>query len=86
MKRVIVFLGATFLLCVAGTGATLNYQYAGEWGEQGNGPGQFGDAAMSVAVAPNGDVYCTDDSNYRVQYFDPDGTYQTASSWSLERW
>jgi DNA-binding beta-propeller fold protein YncE len=44
------------------------------WGSAGSAPGQFVNP-YSIAVAPNGNVYVTDQGNSRVQVFDPSGVY-----------
>jgi DNA-binding beta-propeller fold protein YncE len=46
------------------------------WGEEGNGPGQFG-LPHDVRVTPDGRVLVTDRPNARIQVFDREGTYLT---------
>jgi DNA-binding beta-propeller fold protein YncE len=46
----------------------LNGNFLVEWGSQGSAPGQFNDP-LSVAVAPNGNIYVTDRVNQRVEVF-----------------
>ena len=44
------------------------------WGNAGSGDGQF-DLPRNLAVAPDGTTYVLDGANFRVQAFNPDGTY-----------
>jgi len=53
---------------------TVAYEYAGEWGGEGVGEGEF-ELPWDLALAPNGDVYVADDRNDRVQYFTPEGEF-----------
>ena len=48
-----------------------------QWGATGSGNGQFGSAALSLAVDSNGNVYVADSGNYRIQKFSRSGTYIT---------
>jgi peptidylamidoglycolate lyase len=49
-----------------------HYQF--EWGEKGNGPGQF-NLPHGIAVDARGRVYVCDRSNSRLQVFDPAGKF-----------
>jgi tripartite motif-containing protein 71 len=71
MKLTTVLTAVAFLLSAAGAGATLLYEYAGQWPGHG---GDF-DLPFGIEIAPNGDVYVCDQGNYRIQYFSADGTY-----------
>jgi hypothetical protein len=42
--------------------------FVATWGSTGSGPGQF-DLPISAAVAPNGDLYVSDEVNQRIQRF-----------------
>jgi DNA-binding beta-propeller fold protein YncE len=53
---------------------TPDYEYAGEWGGIGDGPGQFR-KPYDVGVSPNGDVYVVEWGNDRIQYFSEKGTH-----------
>jgi uncharacterized protein (TIGR03663 family) len=44
------------------------------WGDVGTGPGQF-NHPRGIAVGPDGNVYVVDSDNYRVQVFNPEGTF-----------
>jgi DNA-binding beta-propeller fold protein YncE len=48
-----------------------------QWGTQGHGPGQF-EYPYGAAVSPNGDIYVTDQYNYRIQEFTPTGQFVRA--------
>ncbi|NIT36042.1 MAG: hypothetical protein GTN49_06010 [candidate division Zixibacteria bacterium] len=48
--------------------------YAGQWGSEGSGNGEF-QGPFGVAVAANGDVYVVDADNHRIQYFTPTGSF-----------
>jgi hypothetical protein len=45
-----------------------------EFGEKGNGPGQFEDA-RAMTVAPNGDIFVAEYQSLRIQRFDSSGKY-----------
>jgi sugar lactone lactonase YvrE len=73
----------------AGRSRVAVYSPAGEelrsWGQEGNGPGQFDFQQLDqtvllsgIAVAADGSVYVADEGNFRVQKFDPQGTYLDA--------
>jgi DNA-binding beta-propeller fold protein YncE len=49
-------------------------RYLGEWGEGGDGAGQFFNPA-GIAVGPDGTVFVVDGCNHRVQYFTADGGF-----------
>lgn len=49
----------------------------GNFGVRGQGEGEF-NLPVSLAVAPNGQVYVLDSGNFRVQVFDADGGYVRA--------
>jgi uncharacterized protein (TIGR03663 family) len=55
------------------------------WGDVGTEPGQF-NHPRGIAVGPDGNVYVVDSDNYRVQVFDPNGTFlrQWGSQCNLE--
>jgi tripartite motif-containing protein 71 len=69
---------ATLAGCRRGEAPTADsapaYVYAGEWGSEGDGDGEF-DCPYDLAVAPDGTVYVVDCDNHNVQYFTPEGTY-----------
>jgi DNA-binding beta-propeller fold protein YncE/outer membrane protein OmpA-like peptidoglycan-associated protein len=46
----------------------------GKWGSMGSGNGEFSNP-WGIAVAPNGDVFVTDNGNDRIQRFSSTGTY-----------
>ncbi|HYC06662.1 MAG TPA: NHL repeat-containing protein [Candidatus Binatia bacterium] len=54
-----------------------------EFGSQGSGPGQFRlmtndpspDPVGAIAFAPDGTLFVADDGNYRIDEFDPKGTF-----------
>ncbi len=50
------------------------FQYVGEFGEKGNGPGHFRDPA-GITIDPLGNLYVADTGNDRVQKFGRDGEY-----------
>jgi hypothetical protein len=51
--------------------------YVTEFGSSGSGDGQFGGAALTVAVSPvDGSVWVGDPGNYRIQKFNSSGIYQ----------
>jgi len=59
-------------------------KYIRQWGSVGSGNGQFGVKSVwgwegpdGIAVAPNGDVYVTDEGNHRVEEFTSTGGYIT---------
>jgi tripartite motif-containing protein 71 len=54
----------------------------GEWGKEGEGPGEFGDWMGAVAVGREGRVYVSDGRHNRVQYFTRTGKY--VGEWSVE--
>jgi DNA-binding beta-propeller fold protein YncE len=74
---------------VADWGANEVFIFSADWeiithfGEDGNGPGQFGTFSPdSLAVSPDGDIYVLDDNETddeedftRIQVFDADGKY-----------
>jgi DNA-binding beta-propeller fold protein YncE len=73
MRKVIALLAAvTFSGLFTSTYAA--WVYEGQWGSFGPGEGQF-DFPEYVAVAPNGNVYVTDNNNARVEYFTPTGSF-----------
>lgn len=49
------------------------------WGSSGTGPGQFalGSFEADIDVDDDGYVYVSDENNYRIQKFEPDGTFVT---------
>ncbi len=51
--------------------------FAGTWGTEGSGPGEF-NAPEDLAVDAAGHVYVADTWNYRIQKFTADGTFLTA--------
>jgi tripartite motif-containing protein 71 len=55
--------------------------YEGQWGSSGDGDGEFS-SPSGIAVAPNGNVYVTDNFNDRVQYFTAQGSFLGA--WGSE--
>ncbi len=59
---------------VAEAPAPFSYVFAGEWGSEGTGDGEFRQP-NGVAVGPEGQVYVVDDWNNRVQYFTPTGSF-----------
>jgi DNA-binding beta-propeller fold protein YncE len=47
-----------------------------EWGEPGEGPGQFNSLGFgSLALDPDGNVFVVDNGNFRVQKFDSQGNF-----------
>lgn len=52
------------------------FTFAGSWGSQGSGPGQF-QSLDGVAVDGGGFVYVADTGNARIQRFTPDGAFDT---------
>ena len=58
---------------------TLDGQFVGKWGNQGNGDGEF-DRPFDVAVDPDGFVYVADEQNHRIQKFTSNGEF--VSKWS----
>jgi NHL repeat/Bacterial Ig domain len=50
-------------------------------GSEGHGPGQFGSGPRQLTVTPDGQVWGADYSGYRVEQFDPDGTYRSSFPW-----
>jgi DNA-binding beta-propeller fold protein YncE len=56
--------------------------FLGEWGRKGSGEGEF-NLPDNVAVAPNGDVYVSNDKGlFRVQRFSPRGEF--VGGWGAE--
>ena len=51
-----------------------NGEYLTEWGQPGDGPGEF-NTLHSIAVDANGRVYVADRTNQRIQVFDENGNY-----------
>jgi len=51
-----------------------SYRLVNEWGEAGDGPGQFA-GLQGLAVDAGGRVYVADADNCRIQVFDPEGTF-----------
>jgi DNA-binding beta-propeller fold protein YncE len=51
-----------------------NGNWIKQWGEPGDGPGQFS-VPHSIAVDAQGNVYVADRGNRRIQVFDGDGKY-----------
>jgi hypothetical protein len=49
-------------------------KYLGEWGEPGQGPGQFS-IVHSIAIDSKGIVYVADRNNVRIQVFDGNGKF-----------
>jgi sugar lactone lactonase YvrE len=49
-------------------------EYLLQWGQQGDGPGEF-HFPIGIAVVPNGDILVTDFYNARVQRFTPQGKH-----------
>ena len=47
----------------------------GEWGSNGNGPGQFVEP-VGLAVDASGTLYVADTGNHRIQVFDAEGKFQ----------
>jgi sugar lactone lactonase YvrE len=68
------------LLCavVQTVSAEETYVFAGKWGTDGSGDGQFNYPA-DLAVDGAGNVYVTDQGNQRIQKFTSDGTF--VSKW-----
>jgi sugar lactone lactonase YvrE len=60
------------------TTCNTSFEYSGQWGTTGSGPGQF-QAPVAVAVDQGGNVHVVDRDNRRIQKFnpksDPPGTY-----------
>jgi len=54
---------------------TVDGTYAGQWGEQGTGPGQL-QRPEGIAVRPDGSVIVADTDNHRIECFSADGEYQ----------
>ena len=52
-----------------------------EWGSQGTGPGQWGNAA-GVAVDDSFHVYVVDETNHRIEKFTATGTF--LSQWGTQ--
>ena len=53
-----------------------SFQFVGEFGEKGNGPGRFRDPA-GIAIDPLGHLYVADRGNDRIQKFGADGEYSS---------
>lgn len=76
----LVYVAVAFSLTFAGAvglpeeGPPVKYVYAGQWGEEGDGEGEFRNP-NSIAVAPNGNVYVSDSESCRIQYFTGSGSY-----------
>ena len=83
-------LGATVAVLAAlgaASPASAAYQYAGRFGHEGNGPGEFGGGILGaganrqyddpggIAVASDGTVLVVDPSNSRVERFKPSGAF-----------
>jgi DNA-binding beta-propeller fold protein YncE len=49
-------------------------QKVGEWGQPGDGPGEF-KVLHSIATGPQGNVYVADRENGRLQWFDRHGEF-----------
>ena len=58
------------------TGATEAYEYGGEWGSRGEGPGEFR-TIVDLAIGSNDNVYVAEfrPGASRVQYFTPEGEF-----------
>jgi DNA-binding beta-propeller fold protein YncE len=69
MKKVLII--AAFFFAGAARAA---WVFEGTWGSQGSGNGQFM-WVTGVAVAPNGNVYVSDQNLNRIQYFTATGFY-----------
>jgi len=70
MKRFLLFLAAALMVSTVLAG----FKYEGEWGKYGTGDGEFIEP-ISVSVAPNGNVYVTEEGGGRVQYFTATGSF-----------
>lgn len=57
-----------------GLSGRTSFQFLGEFGGKGNGPGRFRDPA-GIAIDPLGHLYVADRGNDRVQKFGRDGEY-----------
>jgi len=84
-RRLVVLLlalfGAAALVVPGSAWATTGHTFAGEFGEYGNGDGQFAEpfhnGPSAVAVMPStGEVFAVDEG--RVQRFSEDGVFQSA--------
>ena len=64
----------------SGEPSAITYEYAGEWGKEGNGKGEF-HLPVSVTATPDGKVYVADSDDHRIQYFTPTGAY--LGEWDL---
>ena len=72
-------LAALAMVLGSAASASANLKLVSEWGSNGTGPGQFGNA--SGVVFSQGSVYVGDQNLDRVQRFDPNGTL--LGSWSV---
>jgi DNA-binding beta-propeller fold protein YncE len=70
-----VMYAAAIALGIAAVSVSAEWVYEGQWGSAGAADGQF-DNAVSIAVAPNGNVYVGEGAaTSRVQYFTPTGSF-----------
>lgn len=60
------------LLTAAPAGAA--FEFAGEWGTEGSGPGQFQNPT-GIATGTAGEIYVADYDNNRIQKFDLEGKF-----------
>jgi DNA-binding beta-propeller fold protein YncE len=70
----VVAVSTGFFLNAFANTVTVEYEYVGEWGGEGDGEGEFS-LPWDIALAANGNVYVADDRNDRVQYFTPEGEF-----------
>jgi tripartite motif-containing protein 71 len=71
MRKLVI---ATALCALTAVCTWGEWVYEGEWGRLGSGNGEF-DFPTDVGVAPNGNVYVCDNGNFRIQYFNADGSF-----------
>lgn len=75
MKKFIFSLTTiTLLLVLSTTANSQDYEFILNWGERGNGPGQF-ISPWGIAVDSYDNVYVVDVGNYRIQKFDSNGYF-----------
>jgi DNA-binding beta-propeller fold protein YncE len=80
---VLALVGSWAMLALASSPAFGSKGVISTFGSPGSGDGQFANAAATAVNLASGDVYVVDQSNFRVERFDANGSFLGAFGWGV---